>query len=70
MAKPTIAIVPTREPLDTAGGLRETPLDIDPKTGMTQKDLGSAKSIGARRAAAIKSPTRDIKVSRLYIRQV
>ena len=53
-----------REPTEKAHGFRKSPLEFE------QRDLGSARSIGAKRAGRIWSPTRDLHERRLTIRSV
>ena len=63
MAKrmPPISMSLEREPTEKANGLREANF-VEPG----QRDIGSARTFGPKRAARLWSPTRDVKASRLY----
>ena len=66
---PSLPVGPRREPLSKASGFRDEVGEFDSR-GLFQRDIGSARSIGPRRAARLISPTRDVMRSRVTRRMV
>lgn len=64
ISAPALPMGPRREPLEKAHGFR----DVVREPG--ERDVGSARSIGPRRAARLISPTRDLSSRQVYRRMV